>query len=80
MLERGFLKHHQERKEDVSALKRRRAILIGGIGSVLLSFIFLMMTNLQQFWIFVMIIGFGLIFTSIWMNFFAQYKNRHHNH
>ena len=80
MLERGFLRHHQESNEDVGALKRRRAFLFGGIGGVLLSFIFLTMSNFQQFWIFVMIIGFGLIFISIWMNFFAQYKNRHRNH
>ena len=76
MLERGFLNHHQESKEDTRALKKRKAFLFGGIGGVLLSFIFLTMSNFQQVWIFVMIIGFGLIFISFWMNFFAQYKNR----
>jgi len=79
MLERGFLKH-QESKEDDRALKRRRAFLFGGIGGVLFSFIALMMSNLQQFWGFVMVIGFGLIFVSIWMNFLVQYKNRHRNY
>ena len=81
MLERGFLKH-QESKEDIHALKRRRMFLFGGIGCVLFSFIALMTTNFQQFeiWIFVMMIGFGLVFTSLWSNFFAQYKNRHRNH
>ena len=75
MLQKGFLKP-QESKEDSRALKMRRAFLIGGIGGVLFSFIALMMSNLHRFWIFVMIVGFGLIFISMWMNFLVQYKNK----
>ena len=82
MLERGFLKHHQESKEDTRALKRRKLVLFGGIGCVLFSFIALVMSSFQQFeiWIFLMTIGFTLIFISMLSNFIVQYKNRHSNH
>ena len=80
MLQKGFLKPKEEPKKS-SALKRGRMLLFAGIMVIFLSLIY-MMTNLQQAvlslkgWLFVLSVGFCLAFVGLWMNFFAQNKNR----
>jgi len=86
MLQKGFLKSKED-PEVARATKRSRMFLIVGV-VVTLSALFFMMTALQTaesfsnqmtttgFAMVAMIVGIGLVFVSLWINFFTQNKNR----
>jgi len=80
MLEKGFLKSKEDPK-NAGALKKGRLFLFAGVMVMFLSLIYVM-TNLQQsvlsikIWLCVLIVGFCLALVGLWMNFFAQNKNR----
>jgi uncharacterized membrane protein len=79
MLQKGFLKPQEEK--GTSRVKTSRAFLFAGVIVVLAALAYMMM-NLQQaaqisnVCLPVMIAGIAMIFTGIWMNFFAQNRNR----
>ena len=79
MLERGFLKH-QESKEDIQALKRRRIFFFAGVFFIFFALIYMMIHIPVRdgfiVGISMLIIGFCMISVSMWMNFFAQNKRR----
>ena len=81
MLQKGFLKNQSKKETKTSVVKTSRLILFLGV-IVMFSAVFYMMTNIRQadvninMWLSVMIAGICLIFVSLWLNFFAQYKDR----
>ena len=86
MLQKGFLKP-VENAENTHTAKRSRILLVLGIVVVLSALVF-MMVNLQDEYSqkdlhsmvtsagIVMVVGVVLLFTGLWMNFFAQNRNR----
>ena len=80
MLQKGFLKPKEDPKKS-GALNRGRVFLFAGIMVIFFSLIYIM-TNQQQTvlsikgGLYVLIVGFCLALVGMWMNFFAQNKNR----
>jgi len=80
MLQKGFLSP-QTKNENSPKKATSRWVMIAGI-IVTLSALIYMMNNFEtalqniNVWLFVIIVGFGLMLISLWMNFFAKTKSR----
>ena len=81
MLQKGFLRP-SEKEEDIRTIKRSRMFIIAGIFMVFVGFVVFMMDIQQETgqisiaWLILVVVGFLLVSISMWMNFFAQNKNR----
>jgi len=77
MLQKGFLRSHEEKKNN----RLSRIFTFAGI-LLIIGGILLFMFQIQQAreisiaWLILVIVGFLLVSISMWMNFFAQSKNR----
>ena len=77
MLQKGFLTSREEKKNN----RPIRIYIFAGI-FMIIGGILLYMVQIQQAqeisiaWLILVIVGFFLVSVSMWMNFFAQNKNR----